>query len=331
MTHTRHPTRPPGSGRNAFQARRSSRAPVRALVLCAMLAACSQQTPATSSTQVVARVNGTEITVHQLNALLQRLPNPQQAGTDAARQEALRRLIDAELLRQQAVAEKLDRKPEIVQAMEATRTEVLASGYLQSVVGRIAPPSDDDIARFYRERPELFAQRKALRLIEMNIPQRADLRADLAAFLPGARGLDEVRAWLKARGVADVPATTATRTTDQFPGDAGRTASALKERALFAFTAGPNLTIAQVESISAATVPEAAARPLIVNHLTAPRRSAATRAEIERLRAAATIEDLSELSKGARGEPPAPAARQSGAAPDDAMRASVDRGVKALK
>ena len=55
-----------------------------------------------AATQAVAKVGKEELTVHQLNALLVRTPNPTPEQEQAAARQAVERLIDQELLVQQA-------------------------------------------------------------------------------------------------------------------------------------------------------------------------------------------------------------------------------------
>ncbi|MFT3802112.1 MAG: EpsD family peptidyl-prolyl cis-trans isomerase [Burkholderiaceae bacterium] len=317
-----------------------------ALMLIAAISGCSQDDKPPAG-QVVAKVNDTEITVHQLNQLLQRMPGVTEANQASARREALRRLVDSELLQQQAVAAKLDRKPEVLQALQASRTDVLAGAYLQTVLARIEAPSDEECARFYRERPELFAQRKVARLSEIVLNGRSLPIEELNRFLAGARSVDDVRNWLSQRNATPVATAASTRSSDQLPIDAARLMATIKAGQFFAYPNGANVTIAQVESVTAAPLSEAAARPAIRNFLLQQRRNEAGKQEVERLRAMARIDET--LAGDAPAAPaasvpvptstPAPAGAESapppaaagGERPPGASDASIERGIKGLR
>src|SRR5436190_22714847 len=71
--------------------------------------------------QVAAKVNATEITVSQINNVLSRTPNVTPEVANQAKREILNKLVDQELAKEQAIASKLDRSPNVVQAMEAAK------------------------------------------------------------------------------------------------------------------------------------------------------------------------------------------------------------------
>lgn len=125
----------------------------------ALLGGCAEKTadkPAPS--QVLARVNDTEITVHQLNYLARSQPGGK--VDEATRQKLLEQLVDQEVLVQQAVAQKLDREPNVLQALEAARRQILAQAAAEKVLAVNTTPTAAAMDQFYREHPALFAERK---------------------------------------------------------------------------------------------------------------------------------------------------------------------------
>jgi len=107
-----------------------------AVLVLGLLSGCgADEGAAKPASQVAVKVNKDEISVHQLNTLLMRSdPVPpemlKQAGT-----AALERLIDQQLLVQQAKERKLERDPKVMQAIEVARREILARSYVEQVVG----------------------------------------------------------------------------------------------------------------------------------------------------------------------------------------------------
>jgi len=102
---------------------------------------------------VAARVNADPITRQELE---------QARG----RGETIDRLIEQRLARQHAIEQGLDRAPQIVQAIESARSEILARAYRQLVAESQPRPTREEIARFYREHPELFSDRRVFTLEE---------------------------------------------------------------------------------------------------------------------------------------------------------------------
>jgi EpsD family peptidyl-prolyl cis-trans isomerase len=292
------------------------------LVGTLMLAACGDKS--SKPTQVAVKVNGTEITVHQVNQVLQRLPGINEQAAARARQEVVQRLIDTELLRQQAVAGKLDRRADVMQTIEASKTEILARAYLQTIAEKEQVPTDDEVAKFYSAKPELFNQRKVFRLTEIVLPGRPLFYEDLVKFLDTAKTPDDVRTWLKTRGVEPASAL-AVRSSDQFPMETLTAVVKLKERDFVTYMSGQNLAIGYIESATPAPLPEAAAKPLIRSFLLQQKRNESTRKEVERLRAVAKIEKTASSDEAA-AKPAEPAA-----SPADSEKAAIERGVKGLK
>src|SRR5262245_57262956 len=114
-----------------------------AALLLAPVLGCGEKDDAKKTTrvptQVVARVNGDEITVHQINNVLARSQNIDPELAAQAKREILERLIDQQLAKQKAIENGLDRSPNVMQALEAAKNEILARAYLEQVARRQAP------------------------------------------------------------------------------------------------------------------------------------------------------------------------------------------------
>src|SRR4030065_639062 len=86
------------------------------LLIAALVVGCGDKkdeaaTGEKAPTQVAARVNGTELTVHQVNYALQRIPNLDKEQTKAASLQVVRNLVDQEVISQKGAAEQARRDP----------------------------------------------------------------------------------------------------------------------------------------------------------------------------------------------------------------------------
>ena len=77
------------------------------------------------ASQTAAKVNKEEITVHQINFVLQQQRGLKPEQAEAASKQILERLIDQELALQKALEQKLDREPRVVQQIEAARVRTV--------------------------------------------------------------------------------------------------------------------------------------------------------------------------------------------------------------
>ena len=87
-------------------------AAVAAAVVAVMLAGCGgESSKSDKASQTAAKVNKEEITVHQINFVLQRQQGLKPEQAEAASKQVLERLIEQELAVQKAQELKLDRDP----------------------------------------------------------------------------------------------------------------------------------------------------------------------------------------------------------------------------
>jgi len=155
------------------------------LVALALVAGCGQkdkeekkaagEEKKAAATQVAAKVNSTEITISQINTALSRNPNIAPEAAERAKREILNRLIDAELAKEEAVAKKLDRSPNVVQALEAAKTEILARAYVEQVAAAQPKPTGEEIKKYFVEHPELFNQRRVFNIEELTVQAQEGL------------------------------------------------------------------------------------------------------------------------------------------------------------
>src|SRR5512139_3781724 len=88
------------------------------LLIVALIAGCGDKKDKAGEeskpTQVAAKVDGTELTVSQVNFALRRIPNLDKDQSKAASLQVVRNLVDQEVLAQKATVDKLDRDPAVM-------------------------------------------------------------------------------------------------------------------------------------------------------------------------------------------------------------------------
>ncbi|MCB1887684.1 MAG: EpsD family peptidyl-prolyl cis-trans isomerase [Rhodocyclaceae bacterium] len=284
------------------------------------------------STQVAARVNSDEITVHQINTVLSQSRQRQAAGAEQAGAEALERLIDQQLLVQQAQEAQLDHDPRVMQVIDAARREILARAYLEQKATSAGRPADDEIARYYRENPALFAQRRVYNLQELAIRVDAARHDEIKARVEGASSLQAVVDWLKAEGIP-YAASAGAKAAEQLPMELLPRFSQMQDGQIALVRQPQGLTVVHLAGSSASPIGEEQARPLIEQFLINQRKSELAKSELQRLRGSAEIAYV-----GAFSQPPAAAsgdgvpARSVAAAPSPAADGdTLGRGVAGLK
>lgn len=169
------------------------------LLVMVGLGGCSQH-PASESSQVMARVNDNEITLQQLEDALGHMGESTKSST--LRKELAGKLVDRELAMQQAIKDKLDRKPEVMRQIEEARRDLLARAYAQQLAMTAERPSEQQAASFYSRHPELYAKRRIYLLRMMAWPSEMAELPELRQQITEGKPLETMLAWLGEKKVA---------------------------------------------------------------------------------------------------------------------------------
>lgn len=292
----------------------------------AIIAGCGKGEQAKLATQVVAKVNGDEITVHQVNNFLSRTQNVTPEAEGNSKREILNRLIDQQLAMQHAIDKKLDRSPSVMQAIEAARSEILARAYLEQIAVAEPKLTAEEIKKYYAEHPELFAKRRIFNLEEILVLPKEDIATGLREQTATARSMQDVAAWLKSQN-AKFTVNRGERAAEQIPLELLPKLAAMKDGEIGLVEAGGHLEVFQVIATQAAPVDEATAAPHIKQFLFNQRASEAGAREIKRIRENANVVYVGEFAKEATAAETAPAtqAESPPAAPP------IQKGVRGLQ
>ncbi len=287
------------------------------LLIAALVTGCGDDkkeaaTEEKAPTQVAAKVNGTEITVHQVNFALQRIPNLDKDQSKAASLQVVRNLVDQELLVLKAEADKLDRDPMVLQALDAARQQILAEAYMSRKLGAPVEPTDAEINDYFNAHPELFTKRKIYRLQEISIKAPKDKREAIRAQLAASKTLNDFGTWLKAEKY-EVKAAQGVKPAEQLPLDLVSKLAAMPDGQAMIVDAPDGMTVVVLAGSQAQPVTLEQAKPAISRLLQQQARQKAAKAELDALKVAAKIEYVGEFADA--GKEPAAAKPAEAAAP----------------
>ena len=254
------------------------------IILFSVGVASCDRAPADAA-QLIARVNGVEISAHEVRA--------NGAATVA---QAVEKVIDRELLVQKALEAGLDKDPLVKDSIDNARRQVLAQAYLDRTASGAIRPSREEVRAFYAENPALFAERRIYRMRELVVSGNAELVDVLRAQVSRSTDIDEVAAWLKGRN-ARFSVATETQPAEQLPLAFLPHMARMKAGEIAVFPTPPGATVVQVVAAEEAPLALEQSQALIEEFLAGRRRLEVAAAEVKRLRATARIEYVAQFNK----------------------------------
>jgi EpsD family peptidyl-prolyl cis-trans isomerase len=284
-----------------------------------VLTACGGKEEKKSPSQVLAKVNDAEITVHQLNFVLAQAPS----ASPEQKQQILDQLIDQELFVEKATELKLDRDPKIVQAIEASKRQILAQAAAERVIGKPAEPTKAAVDEFYAKNPGLFADRKTYEFVMFAFAK--DKYSDvIAKQLDTATTPMQVKSVLDAAGI-QFESNESNRSAEQLPMPMLPKFAAMNQGDILAMNEGDKMVLLQLKASTPGPVSPTEAEPMIKRYLSTNNAQENAKAKLKALQAAAKIEYLQKFASAPAQAPVAGASNAS--ATDDSLKA----GLKGLK
>ena len=264
------------------------------VLLAGGVAGCSKDSKKPG--QAVVKVNGEEITTSQLNSELQLadVPAEQQA---AARTQLLESLIDRQLLQDAAARDKMDRTPEVMQAVERAKGIIIAQSYMQKHLQMVGRPSKAEVEAYFYKNSDRFLHRQQfdLRQLVFAQPNSAEI---VEKVVKSANTIEEATAWLNANSVQFARNEVSRTTTDLSP-ELAEKLKAMPVGRLFVVNQDGHAALAAVSAVKDVPVDLQVAAPQIEQFLAKSKNRDAAAAELARLRKNAKIEYLN----GAAGGP----------------------------
>ena len=149
--------------------------------------------------QVVATVDGKDVTVHELNAELQGANLPEGADRKAIEQAALQQVVQRRILADIARERGLDKTPMFLLQERRAEETILAQMLQRSLATTVKQPTAQEVQTYIAQNPQLFAQRKIFTVDQIQFEAPRDMRK-LAAYQP-LKTMEEVEAQVKKDGL----------------------------------------------------------------------------------------------------------------------------------
>jgi peptidyl-prolyl cis-trans isomerase C len=159
------------------------------------LAGCDKQPEG----QVVAVVNGDEITLQELNAELGNVELPEGAAKDEIRNQALDNIINRRLLAGVAKEQGIDSSPDYIIRRRQLEEALLVQMLAQKTARPMKQPTSQEITAFVQENPQMFAERSAMMLDQVRFATPAN--DDYLKALEPAKSMAEVVTTLNRLGI----------------------------------------------------------------------------------------------------------------------------------
>jgi peptidyl-prolyl cis-trans isomerase C len=173
-------------------------------VACLALAGCHFDGfggPKAPTGQVVATVEGQEITQLELQAELAgvQLPNDPKARK-AVEERALQTIIARKVFAKAAKDKGLDKTPQYALQAQRATDNLLAQSLEQSLVTAVPTPNKDDASIYVANHPQSFADRKVYLVNQLRVPQGA-MTQDLVKAIQPLNTIPEIISLLDTRHI----------------------------------------------------------------------------------------------------------------------------------
>lgn len=237
--------------------------------------------------QVVAVVNGEEISQQEVNAEVQAAGAAAGADKKAATTAALQRIIDRKLLVQNAKTDGLDRTPEYLLQSRRMTDDLLISLLANKTDKRVSVPDAAAIDQFMTSRPTLFAGRKRYQLEQVAFPTPKD--ATIVQRLGPIEDWDSILRVLSEAGIATTKGNSALDSA-AIPPEMAEKIAALKPGEPFIVPVNGGYVVSVIRNTIAVPVNETEARPAAAGLVRRQKIEEMLKSQVASARAAAKID-----------------------------------------
>lgn len=163
------------------------------LALVALVAGCDKSKEAPSG-QVVATVDGEDITVHELNSELNLARAPADTPRKTVEQIVLARVVERKMLAHVARERGLDKNPAFLLAERRVDEGLLVQALQADIARKVPPATREGAQKYIEEHPDQFAERKVFAIDQIQFLRPANI--DSIGLAP-AKTMDDVVAVLR--------------------------------------------------------------------------------------------------------------------------------------
>ena len=125
--------------------------------------------------QVVATVNGEDITTHELNSELALARPPADVPRKTVEQVVLARVIERKLLADVARDRKLDKNPDFILAERRGDEGLLVQALQGDIIRKVLPPTREAAEKYIEAHPDQFTQRKIFSIDQIQFLRPANI------------------------------------------------------------------------------------------------------------------------------------------------------------
>jgi EpsD family peptidyl-prolyl cis-trans isomerase len=284
-----------------------------------LLVGCGNPTSGAAASQTAVRVNQQEVTVHQINLLLQQQRGLRPEALDATTRRVVTFLVDQELAVQRARELKIDREQRVVLEVEAARREVLARAYAARIGESAAQPGADEIKRYHDDHPALFSERRIYTMQELSIEASPEQLPALRDKLHSVASASEFAAHLKANGFRS-NGSQGERAAEELPADVLGNVARMKDGQMLLLPSPAGALVLLLVGSRAEPLDEARAHAAIERHLLADGRRQRIDADARSMRSGAQIEFIGKYAEFAAPTAPVAVAAETNV---DAIRQAI--------
>lgn len=258
-----------------------------AVLMAGWLAACEAPDKAGNAKAAV-KVGQDTVTEAEIERAMAGVNAP---GVDKAKLKAtvVEALVTQKLLVQEAKKAGLDKKPEVALDMAAAQRQVLAKAYAESLPGMHEEASAQMIEDFYKQNPNLFANRRVYRLQEVQIEATQDKVPAIQEQLTQSKTLGEFVEWLKSQGLKGGVAS-GVKASEQMPEQMRDKLAGMQQGGVVMVPAPNGIAVLSVAGIQPQPLTLEQATPSIKKILLEKKQKEVLEAEVKKLREATKIE-----------------------------------------
>lgn len=214
--------------------------------------------------QVVAVVNGDEITLDELNAELSSVNLPPSADKKLAMRQLLQQVVDRRLLAQTAKEQGLDRDPAYIMQQRRANEDLLVRMYAKKSADTIPVPTAAEIDKYIAGHPMVFGSRTRYKLDQIRFEMPAD--PSRLKSLEADHSMDAIIASLNSMGIKFQRGGSALDSGSVAPA-ALKQVTSLPPGEPFITPAGRQIAVSVITGTEPLPVPDAQIRPLAVQAL----------------------------------------------------------------